>query len=136
MRAVEVAAGIIWKHGRFLAARRPKGKPRAGFWEFPGGKREQGETIEETLTRELCEELGITPQGRLVPWKTLLHEYPDIRVSLHFIHVLDFTGEPEPRDGQELRWVTPEEALALNFLPADKSLVAALRAGRCMTPSA
>ncbi len=127
MRSIEVAAGVIWKHGRFLAARRPAGKPRAGYWEFPGGKREPGETIEEALRRELREELGIAC-GRLLAWKSVSHTYPDVRVNLHFIHVLDFTGEPEPRDGQTLRWVSPAEAPSLDFLPADKALVTELRA--------
>lgn len=126
---IEVAAGVIWRHGRFLAAQRPQGKPRAGFWEFPGGKREQGETIEDALKRELYEELGITC-GRLLAWQRVSHAYPDVRVNLHFIHVLDFTGEPEPRDGQILRWVAPDEAPSLDFLPADREIVTQLRVPR------
>lgn len=126
MRAVDVAAGIIWREGRFLAALRPEGRPRAGFWEFPGGKRETGENIEQALRRELAEELGIAC-GRLLPWKIHDHAYPDVRVVLHFIHVLDFAGEPFPRDGQELRWVAPREAPALNFLPADREIAASIR---------
>lgn len=126
MPSIEVAAGVIWRHARFLAALRPEGKPRAGFWEFPGGKREPGESIEQTLIRELREELGIVC-GRILPWRSLRHDYPDQSVTLHFLHVLDFEGEPEPRDGQELRWITPEEAPSLNFLPADKALVAEIR---------
>ena len=126
MRSVEVAAGVIWRHGRFLAAQRPPGKPRAGFWEFPGGKREAGESIEEALRRELHEELGIVC-GRLLAWKRVSHTYPELRVNLHFIHVLDFTGEPQPRDGQTLRWVSPDEAPSLDFLPADKELVTEVR---------
>lgn len=98
----------------------------AGFWEFPGGKREPGETMEEALVRELREELGIAC-GRLLPWTRLRHAYPDMQVVLHFIHVLDFSGEPEARDGQELRWVSPEEAAGLDFLPADTAVVAAIR---------
>lgn len=129
MPGIEVAAGIVWRHGRFLAALRPQGKPRAGFWEFPGGKREPGETIEQTLVRELDEELGIAC-GRLVPWTAREHAYPDLRVLLHFIHVLDFKGEPQARDGQGLRWVTPAEALTMNFLPADTAVVAAIRPPR------
>lgn len=122
---LQVAAGIIWRQGRFLAALRPAGKPRSGFWEFPGGKREPGESLEETLRRELEEELGITCL-RVTPWQTVVHDYPDQRVALHFMQVTAFTGLPVARDGQELRWVTPEEARALPFLPADTALVAAL----------
>lgn len=120
--SVQVAAGIIWRDGRFLAARRPEGKPRAGFWEFPGGKREHGESMEETLRRELHEELAITC-GKVIPWQTLTHDYSDLRVVLHFMHVTAFTGEPSANDGQELRWVSPEEARELPFLPADVHVV-------------
>lgn len=127
MRSVKVAAGIIWRRGRFLASLRPAGKPGAGFWEFPGGKVETGETVEEALIRELDEELGITC-GRLKFWKVFDHQYPDLRVELHFIHVLDFDGEPEPRDRQKLRWITPEEAPNLDFLSADKQIAATVQA--------
>lgn len=127
MNTVQVAAGIIWENGRFLAARRPEGKARAGFWEFPGGKREDGENMEETLCRELREELDITCL-RVLPWREVTHEYPDIRVRLHFMHVTAFTGTPRPEDGQELRWVTPDEARSLPFLPADLAVLAELEA--------
>lgn len=126
MHTVQVAAGVIWQGGRFLAAKRPEGKPRAGFWEFPGGKQEFGESMEETLRRELREELGITC-GTILPWRTLSHEYPDLHVTLFFMHVLDFQGTPMPHDGQELRWVTPEEAPALCFLPADREIILDIR---------
>lgn len=122
-KTIQVAAGIVWRQGRFLAARRPEGGTRAGFWEFPGGKREQGESIEQALIRELEEELGISCSV-VAPWKSLFHDYPDTRVHLHFMHVTDFSGDPSPRDGQELRWVSPGEARELNFLPADRAVVA------------
>jgi 8-oxo-dGTP diphosphatase len=120
-----VAAGVIWRDGRFLAAKRPEGKPWAGFWEFPGGKREAGESMVETLSRELREELGITCVS-VLPWRTVAQDYPGQRIRLHLLHVTAFTGTPFARDGQELRWVTPEEARALSFLPADRELVAIL----------
>ena len=123
LETVTVAAGIIWKDGQFLAARRPEGKPRAGYWEFPGGKQEPGETIEETLARELKEELGITCVT-IAPWQVVSHTYPDLHVTLHFMHVTEYAGEPVPHDGQELVWVTPEEACFLPFLPADEIIVA------------
>lgn len=126
MQTVRVAAGIIWKNGRFLAARRPEGKPRAGYWEFPGGKREPGESIRETLVRELREELGITCLAAF-SWRNLCHEYPDLRVVLHFMHVVEFSGTPFPGEGQLLRWVTPEEARELPFLPADRAVFDTLR---------
>ncbi len=129
MRAVQVAAGVIWQKGRFLAARRPEGKARAGYWEFPGGKQEPGENIRQTLVRELREELDILCLA-VLPWRRVLHEYPDLRVDVHFMHVLEFTGLPKPKDGQILRWITPEEACALPFLPADAPLVGELRPPR------
>lgn len=121
-KKVRVAAGILWRNARFLAAKRPEGKERAGFWEFPGGKQEPGEEIEDTLRRELKEELDVCC-GKLLPLRTCPHEYEDLCVELHFIHVLDFSGEPKSNDGQELRWVSREEALSLEFLPADKAVI-------------
>ena len=125
MHTVQVAAGIIWREGRFLAAKRPEGKARAGYWEFPGGKREKGESMEDALKRELREELGITVLS-VTPWQVVSHEYPDVRVELHCMHVTEFHGEPSSRDGQELRWVTPAQAHALPFLPADEPVLAAI----------
>ncbi len=121
-----VAAGIIWENGRFLAALRPQGKPRAGYWEFPGGKQEPGESMEQTLRRELHEELGIEA-GRVLPWRVVLHDYPDLDVELHFFHVLDYSGAPRADDGSQLRRMTPAEAVVLNFLPADRELLPVLR---------
>jgi 8-oxo-dGTP diphosphatase len=117
-----VAAGIIWRAGRFLAARRPEGTARAGYWEFPGGKQEPGESITQALLRELREELGIECES-VAPWKNIRHEYQELRVEIYFMHVTAFHGEPVPMVGQELRWVSPEEALALDFLPADKAVL-------------
>ena len=122
---VAVAAGIIWQDGLFLAARRPMGKPRGGLWEFPGGKQEPGESMEAALVRELREELGIEAT-RIQPWMQTSHSYPDLRVSLHFMHVTAFTGTPVPHDGQTLRWVSIQEAQAMDFLPADRAVLAAL----------
>lgn len=122
---VKVAAGIIWQQGRFLAAKRPEGKARAGYWEFPGGKQETGESMEDALRREIKEELEVSC-GIVLPWRVCSHEYSDVSVELHFMHVLDFQGTLAANDGQELRWVLPEEALALNFLPADRDVLAIL----------
>ena len=129
MRLIEVAAGIIWRGGRFLAAQRPTDKPLEGYWEFLGGKLEARETPSEALARELAEELGIgVRESRF--WQSLEHSYAErgFRVRLHFFHVMAFRGEPCPAEGQNLRWVTPSEALELGFLPADANVLEQLRA--------
>lgn len=121
---VDVAAGILWRGGRLLAAQRPGGKPLAGFWELPGGKLEAGESPEAALARELAEELGVSVRESRF-WRVTEHAYPErgIRVRLHFFHVTDFDGEPVAREGQALAWVTPGEAGALPFLPADADIL-------------
>ena len=128
MRLIEVAAGIIWRGGRFLAAQRPTDKPLEGYWEFPGGKLEARETPSGALARELAEELGIgVRESRF--WQSLKHSYAErgFRVRLHFFHVTAFSGDPCPEEGRNLRCVTPAEALELSFLPADANVLEQLR---------
>ncbi len=119
---IRVVAGIITREGRFLAAQRPAGKNRAGFWEFPGGKIEEGEDPPAALRRELREELGIELL-RVRPHQIIEHRYPDRFVRLYFFLVQAFAGEPRGREGQATAWVTPAEALELPFLEADLALL-------------
>jgi 8-oxo-dGTP diphosphatase len=106
---VDVAVGVLverdgeGREGRFLLTSRPEGKPYAGYWEFPGGKFEPGETVDEALRRELHEELGITI-GAVHPWKIELFDYPHALVRLHFCKVFDWSGEFEMREGQQMAW--------------------------------
>jgi 8-oxo-dGTP diphosphatase len=101
---VDVAVGVlIDAAGRFLMTTRPAGKVYAGYWEFPGGKLEAGETTAQALRRELHEELGIVV-GAVQPWKTDEMEYPHARVRLHFCKVLAWSGELEMREGQAFAW--------------------------------
>jgi 8-oxo-dGTP diphosphatase len=103
---VEVAVGVlIAADDRFLLTSRPEGKPYAGYWEFPGGKLEAGESVEQALRRELHEELGITI-GHAERWQVELHDYPHARVRLHFCKVRDWRGDFEMREGQQMAWCT------------------------------
>lgn len=104
--AVDVAVGVlIDAAGRFLLTSRPDGKVYAGYWEFPGGKLEAGETVAEALRRELHEELGITI-GQAQLWQQEVMDYPHARVRLHFCKVFDWTGDFEMREGQRMAWQT------------------------------
>lgn len=103
---MDVAVGVlIDAAGRFLMTTRPLGKVFAGYWEFPGGKLEAGETTEQALKRELHEELGIDI-GAAQPWKVEVMDYPHARVRLHFCKVFSWVGELEMREGQIHAWQT------------------------------
>lgn len=100
----EVAVGILFRgDGAMLLSTRPAGKPYAGYWEFPGGKLEAGETVEQALRRELIEELGVTI-GPAAVWKVTEHDYPHALVRLHWCKVHAWTGEFEMREGQSMAW--------------------------------
>lgn len=108
---VDVAVGVLierdaaGREGRFLLTTRPPGKVYAGYWEFPGGKFEIGETVDQALRRELHEELGITI-GAVHPWHEELVNYPHALVRLQFCKVFDWTGQFEMREGQQMAWAT------------------------------
>jgi 8-oxo-dGTP diphosphatase len=103
---VDVAVGVlIDAEGRFLLTSRPAGKVFAGYWEFPGGKLEAGETVEQALQRELHEEIGIEI-GAVHPWKVELMDYPHARVRLHFCKVYKWHGAFEMRERQAMAWQT------------------------------
>lgn len=100
----EVAVGVlIQDDGSFLLTSRPVGRVYAGYWEFPGGKLEAGETVEQALRRELHEELGIDI-GPARPWKTEVVDYPHALVRLHFCKVFQWTGALQMREGQDFSW--------------------------------
>ena len=103
---VDVAVGVlVAADGRFLLTSRPEGKVYAGYWEFPGGKVEPGESVEAALKRELHEELGITVDA-VEPWKVEVIDYPHARVRLHFCKVREWHGAFEMREGQRMAWQT------------------------------
>ena len=102
--AVEVAVGVLVRaDGAFLLTSRPEGKAYAGYWEFPGGKLEAGESVEEALRRELHEEIGITI-GDAVPWRVEMVDYPHALVRLHFCKVFSWSGELQMRESQQYAW--------------------------------
>lgn len=102
----EVAVGILIRDdGALLLSSRPEGKPYAGYWEFPGGKLEAGETVAQALRRELIEELGVTIADAEV-WKVTEHDYPHALVRLHWCKVRAWSGEFEMREGQQMAWQT------------------------------
>ena len=123
--------GILLRaDGAMLLSTRPPGKPYAGYWEFPGGKLEAGETVEQALRRELIEELGVTI-GAASVWKVTEHDYPHALVRLHWCKVTQWQGELVMREGQAMAWqqlpldVRPvlEGALpALQWLSAERGL--------------
>ena len=101
---VDVAVGVlIDAQGDFLLTSRPEGKVYAGYWEFPGGKLEAGESVEAALRRELHEELGIEI-GAAEPWRIELMDYPHARVRLHFCKVFAWRGEFQMREQQAMAW--------------------------------
>ncbi|MEP7275486.1 MAG: Nudix family hydrolase [Betaproteobacteria bacterium] len=116
---------ILRSDGRVLLAQRPPGKPYEGYWEFPGGKLEPGETPALALARELREELGIAVT-RAAPWLTQRFVYPHAHVELNFFRVFAWNGEPFGRDGQAFAWQTPGAFDVAPLLPANTRVLAAL----------
>ena len=103
-KVVDVAVGILISNsGQYLLTSRPPGKVYSGFWEFPGGKLEQGESVEQALRRELQEELGLTI-GEAQVWREQMVDYPHALVRLHFCKIRDWVGTLEMREGQGFSW--------------------------------
>lgn len=103
-QVVEVAVGVLVRpDGAFLMTSRPQGKPYAGYWEFPGGKLEAGESVAQALRRELQGELGIEI-GTPHPWKVEMVDYPHALVRLHFCKVVDWAGVLQMREAQSFSW--------------------------------
>jgi 8-oxo-dGTP diphosphatase len=125
-RVVEVAAAVVQRpDGSFLLAQRPAGKVYAGWWEFPGGKIESGETAQAALARELHEELGIEVRTAY-PWITRVHAYEHATVRLNFFRVEDWAGEPRGREGQSFAWQRLDARMASPMLPANAPVLGAL----------
>jgi 8-oxo-dGTP diphosphatase len=105
-KITEVAVGVLMDRvGRYLMTTRPEGKVYAGYWEFPGGKLEAGETVVDALRRELMEEIGLTiGEAHTVRWREQIVDYPHALVRLHFCKVTRWTGALTMHEGQTFEW--------------------------------
>ncbi len=123
-----VTAGILIQDGRILICQRRQGSWGEYKWEFPGGKVEDEEAPQESLRRELKEELAVDPEiGPLLC--RLRHRYPDREVELYVFHILSYTGEVRNTQFESIRWATRQELLRFDFLDADQILVERLARG-------
>ncbi|MBB3391108.1 8-oxo-dGTP diphosphatase [Rhizobium sp. BK275] len=122
------ACALIDTDGRILLAQRPEGKSLAGLWEFPGGKVESGETPEETLVRELNEELGITTKVPcLAPLTFASHSYDTFHLLMPLYVCRRYQGIPHGREGQAIKWVRPQALRDYPMPPADEPLIPVLQ---------
>lgn len=122
-----VGTGIIVRDGKVLIAQRPKGKSLAGFWEFPGGKLEEGETIKQCLVRELQEELSIKATvGEFIMSTSHEYEHGSFSLEVFFVFIPD-NIEPKNNVHQQLKWVTPQEMDLYTFPVADIAIIEKLK---------
>lgn len=125
-KRVHVAVGVISDGGhRILVSRRPEHVHQGGLWEFPGGKVENGETVEQALHRELLEELAIDVRASH-SLLTIQHDYTDKSVYLDVWWVSAFAGEPQGREGQPWRWIDAAQLHTLQFPEANRPILAAI----------
>ena len=123
-----VAVAIVDVDGRILISQRPRSKPMAGLWEFPGGKIEIGESPEKALIREIKEELNIDVSDRcLAPFTFASHKYEDFHLLMPLYVCRVWEGNVEAMENQELKWVRPKNLAEYPMPPADRPLVAMLR---------
>ena len=123
-----VACALIDRDNRVLLAQRPPSKPMPGFWEFPGGKVEQGETPEQALLRELEEELAIkTEKSCLAPFSFSSHPYEEFHLLMPLYICRVWQGVVSPREGQQIKWLKANKLAEMLTLPADRFLIAMLQ---------
>ena len=119
---VDVVAALIWNEGRFMICQRPAHKKRGLLWEFVGGKVEPGETKQQALIRECREELDIDISvGE--EFMQVLHEYPDITITLTLFNASIKEGIPRLLEHNDLKWITPDEISQYDFCPADEDIL-------------
>jgi A/G-specific adenine glycosylase len=120
-----IAAALIWRNGHLLITRRPEHKMLGGLWEFPGGKQENGESLEECLKREILEELGVAIDvGAL--YQSVKHAYSHFRITLHTFHCHLNNGEPKNIGVDDFAWVIPTELDRYAFPRADLKIIESL----------
>ncbi|WP_444889642.1 8-oxo-dGTP diphosphatase MutT [Microbulbifer sp. DLAB2-AA] len=126
-RVIHVAVGVVRRSdGKILIARRPDHLHMGGRWEFPGGKVELGETVQQALTRELLEEVAIEVE-QLQPLMEIQHEYVEKTVLLDTWQVTAFSGEAQGREGQETAWVAVQELEQYQFPDANQAIITAIK---------
>lgn len=120
MKRIHIVAGIIFNSDKsqIFITKRPSDKHKGGFWEFPGGKVEVGESIEQALIRELHEEIGIE-STQLAPYVHLEYDYPDKSLKFDFMTVTEFDHQPYGKEGQEGRWIDVAELVNYTFPEAN-----------------
>lgn len=123
---IRVAAALVFDAGRLLITRRPAGKHLGGFWEFPGGKLEEGESFQDCLQRELREELGIQVRvGALLA--AVDHNYPEQTLRIHFYRCALDSGTPSPIECDAVEWITASMLNDYAFPPADAGVLAEIQ---------
>jgi mutator protein MutT len=118
----EVTAGLVWKDGQVLVAKRPEGSHLAGMWEFPGGKKERGESTNECVEREIQEELGIKVKAEKA-FMRVEHDYGSKSITLHVHNCTCIEGVPKPLQCAEVKWIDPIDLKRLTLPPPDAKIV-------------
>ena len=130
---VHVVAALIWNDGQFMICQRPAHKTRGLLWEFVGGKVEPGENDREALIRECREELGVTVEVHDV-YAELVHEYPDITITLTRYNASIREGTPQKLEHNDIRFIDPSQIDEFSFCPADAQILEMLKKGRGERP--
>jgi 8-oxo-dGTP diphosphatase len=125
-KAIEVSAALIFRDGKLLITQRHAKSHLGGLWEFPGGKREAGETFEKCVVREICEELGVEISVVKL-FDEITHDYPEKSVHLKFFVCRLLSGEPQPLDCAAVKWVGKNQLSDFEFPAADAQLIAKLQ---------
>ncbi|MDD2647298.1 MAG: (deoxy)nucleoside triphosphate pyrophosphohydrolase [Eubacteriales bacterium] len=125
---LEVVAALVRREGRIMICRRAEGKSNALLWEFPGGKVEKGETMQQAIERECLEELSVTLRAGELCAETVC-AYPSGEIHLSLISAEIVSGSVKKLEHNDIRWITPSELSDYEFCPADKKLIESLRKG-------